>query len=74
LHSSLHLPDFGAVKIELTLRQDGTVAKLKVLKTESEKNKQYLETHLVRLTFPYLKGAYAKQGEFTFVLNFCNEL
>jgi hypothetical protein len=49
LRGSLHLPDFGAVKIELTLQQDGSVAKLVVLKTESEKNKQYLERHLERV-------------------------
>src|SRR5690348_14785965 len=35
LHTSLHLPDFGEVKIELTLQQDGTVATLKVLNAES---------------------------------------
>ncbi|HEY2810202.1 MAG TPA: hypothetical protein VGJ00_02275 [Rhabdochlamydiaceae bacterium] len=74
MHASLHLPDFGEVKIELTLRQDGTIAKLRVLKAESDKNRQYLESHLPQLKFSCLKGAYAKQKEYTFVLNFCNEL
>jgi outer membrane biosynthesis protein TonB len=74
LHASLHLPDFGEVKIELTLKQDGRVAKLKVLKTESEQNKKYLESHLPQLKLPHLKGSFAKQDEHTFVLNFCNEL
>ncbi len=74
LHQSLHLPDFGEVKIELTLKKDGSVLTLKVLKTESEKNRQYLESHLPRLRFPPLEGSFAKQKQCTFVLTFCNEL
>ena len=74
LHASLHLPDFGEVKIELTLKQDGTIAKLRILKTESEQNKKYLESVLPQLKLPHLTGSIAKQDEHTFVLNFCNEL
>lgn len=74
LHASLHLPDFGEVKIELTLQQDGTVAKLRVLKAESQQNRKYLESHLPLLKFPHLSGAFAKKNEHTFTLTFCNEL
>lgn len=74
LHASLHLPDFGEVKIELTLQQDGTVAKLKVLKTESEQNKKYLESRLPQLRFPHLTGSLAKKNEHSFILTFCNEI
>lgn len=73
LHRSLSLPDYGEVKIQLSLRQDGTVAKLIVLKTQSEKNKQYLESNLPRLRFPRFDGAYANKKEYTFILTFCNE-
>lgn len=72
LHASLHLPDIGEVKIELTLRQDGTVAKLKVLNAESQQNRKYLEAELPRLRFPYLSGLYALEKEHTFIFNFCN--
>src|ERR1700722_7215105 len=68
LHQVLSLPDYGEVKIQLILRQDGTVAKITVLKAQSEKNKQYLETHLPQIKFPKLDGK-----ECTFVLTFCNE-
>ncbi len=74
LQSCLHLPEFGEVKIELTLRQDGTIAKLKVLKAESQENKLYLEKRLQHLKFPSFKEAWGKQAESTFILNFCNEL
>lgn len=73
LHSLLSLPDYGEVKIQLSLRQDGTVVKLIVLKTQSEKNKQYLESNLPLLKFPRFEGAYANKKEYTFILTFCNE-
>jgi hypothetical protein len=74
LHQSLHLPEFGEVKIQLTLRQDGSVAKLVVLNTESDKNKRYLEGSLPKLQFPSFNGSFAKKKEHTFVLTFCNEI
>jgi hypothetical protein len=73
LHTALHLPDFGAVKMQLTVRLDGSVAKLLVLKTESEENRKYLEMQIPLLRFPPLQGEYAKSDEHVFVLTFCNE-
>jgi outer membrane biosynthesis protein TonB len=69
LHESLHLPDYGEVKIQLTVREDGSVAKLVVLKAESVKNKAYLEKNLPLLVFPSLE-----RKEQTFIFTFCNEL
>jgi outer membrane biosynthesis protein TonB len=68
LHQSLNLPEFGEVKIQLSLHKDGTVAKLTVLKAESSKNKAYLEKNLPLLKFPGL------EKEETFVFTFCNEI
>lgn len=73
LHASLSLPDYGEVKIQLSLRQDGTVVKVVVLKAKNEKNRQYLESNLPRLRFPRFDGAWANKKEHTFVLTFCNE-
>jgi len=73
LHGALRLPEYGEVQMQLRLRQDGTVVKLVVLKTQSEKNKHYLETHLPHLSFPRFEGVYASKKEFTFILTFCNE-
>jgi hypothetical protein len=74
LHQSLRLPDYGEVKIQLSLRQDGTVCRIIVLKAQSEKNKQYLESRLPQLKFPPFDGAYVNKKEYTFILTFCNEL
>lgn len=74
LHNCLHLPEFGEVKIQLTLRQDGSVAKLVVLRSESERNKRYLESSLPKLQFPSFTGSFAKKKDHTFILTFCNEI
>ncbi len=68
LHHSLSLPEYGEVKIQLSLREDGSVAKVIVLKAQNEKNRRYLENNLPHLRFPSFKGK-----EQTFVLTFCNE-
>jgi type IV secretory pathway VirB10-like protein len=69
LHSSLNLPEFGEVTIQLTMKKDGTVARLVVVKAESKKNKAYLEQHLPLLKFPLIL-----ENEKTFTLTFCNEI
>jgi outer membrane biosynthesis protein TonB len=72
LQQQLHLPDFGEVKVQITLRADGTIEKCVVLKAESEKNKKYLEEKLPSLRFPDYKGQSGSRQ--TFVLTFCNEI
>lgn len=69
LHTSLNLPEFGEVKIRLTVKKDGSVTRLVVLQAESQKNKAYLEKHLPLLKFPLLLDK-----EKTFTLTFCNEI
>jgi hypothetical protein len=74
LHQSLNLPEYGEVKIQITLKQDGSVIHLKVLSAESEKNKTYLEKHLPHLRFPRFSGSLSEKKEHTFTLTFCNEI
>jgi hypothetical protein len=69
LHGTLNLPEFGDVKIQLTLNRDGSVAKVVVVQAESKKNRAYLEDHLPCLKFPLIL-----EQEKTFTLTFCNEL
>ena len=69
LHGALHLPDFGEVKIELTF-MDGAVSKVVVLKSESSKNKAYLEKQLPLLKFPPREDLKSR----TLILTFCNEI
>lgn len=73
LRHSLHLPDFGEVKIELILSSEGVVKSLRVLRAESRLNREYLEKQLPLLHFPPLNLTSEKR-EATFILTFCNEL
>ena len=74
LQQSLNLPEYGEVKVQLTLRQDGIVIKIVVLKSESNNNRKHLETNLPKLKFPRFEGELAKNREQTFTLTFCNEV
>ena len=74
LRRSLTLPELGAVKIQLRLRQDGSVIKLNVLNSESKENKRYLETHLPLLHFPRFEEALAGKKEHEFIVTFVNEI
>jgi len=74
LRESLNLPEYGEVKIRLTLKKDGSVQDLTVLKAESEKNKRYLEEKLPFLRFPRLRDSFSNKNQSTFVLTFCNEI
>ncbi|MBM3208611.1 MAG: hypothetical protein FJZ57_08475 [Chlamydiae bacterium] len=74
LKQELKLPDFGEVKVEITLNKDGTVEKCLVLNSESIKNRKYLEERLPKLTFPNFKTNKTSKEKQHFVLTFCNEM
>jgi len=69
LHDTLSLPEVGEVKVELVVDKNGMVQKVIVLSSESEKNKQYLQTHLPRLKFPM-----QFEQDKTWTLTFSNEI
>jgi outer membrane biosynthesis protein TonB len=74
LERNLHLPDFGEVKIELTLKEDGTVEKIRVLASESEQNKKRIEKDLPNLRFPRPPSTKKESDSKTFILVFCNQI
>jgi uncharacterized protein YbcI len=74
LRNSLHLPDFGEVTMRLVLRRDGSVAEVKVLKSASKKNSEYLERELPRHSFSFISDLNLKDAERNFVITFCNEI
>lgn len=69
LHDTLHLPDVGEVKIQITVRKNGTVDKVVILNAESKKNKDYLQKHLPLLQLPL-----TFDQDKTWVITFCNEI
>ncbi len=72
LQETLDLPEYGSVKVELVLRRDGSFVKMKVLHSESEKNKKFLEQELKTVSFPPFNGNLKNEKEHLFVITFCN--
>lgn len=73
LKEELELPEYGDVKLELTVLNNGRILKLRVLATASEKNQKYLELNLPRLILPPFNEDLKNEREHTFTLTFCNE-
>lgn len=73
LQDQLRLPDTGDVKIELTLRRDGSVESVKVLSAQSEKNRKRLEENLPKLQFPPFPKEEKEKKSKVFILTFCND-
>ncbi len=69
LHDTLHLPEVGEVKIEITVSKNGRVAKVVILRSESQKNKLYLQEHLPLLQLPL-----QFDQDKTWIITFCNEI
>ena len=72
LQEQLQLPDVGEVMIQLTIAVDGKVEKMKILSSESIKNRKRLEENLPRLQFP-APGSKKWNSSKTFIITFCNQ-
>jgi hypothetical protein len=72
LQNTLDLPEFGEVKVELVLKCDGSFIKMKVLQSESERNKKFLEQELKTVSFPEFNGNLKNEKEHAFTITFCN--
>lgn len=73
LKNELELPEYGDVKLELTVLNSGRVTRLKVLNASSEKNQRYLELKLPNVILPPFSEDLKNDREHTFTLTFCNE-
>lgn len=73
LRQWLKLPEYGSVKVSLTLSPDGKVVKLRTLTSESELNRHFVEERIPRLIFPVAGNNLAKQSNKTLTLVLQNE-
>ena len=73
LKASLRLPEYGAVKIELTIRKSGKVEKVRIISSESTKNKQYIDQHIATLQFPAFGNQFVNHETMTFPITLNNE-
>jgi colicin import membrane protein len=68
LRSTLHLPEYGQVKIKLYLDITGKVQNMSVIASESERNRLYLEKALPSISFPSFDNSENKEISFVIVL------
>lgn len=74
LKEELELPEYGDVRLELTLHKSGKVLKVSMLQAVSEKNRKYLELNLLKMVFPPFGDEFKSEPMHTFILTFCNEI
>lgn len=70
----LRLPDYGDVKIKLTLERTGKIAKVVVVSSESDANRKYIEKILPDLTFPAFGTRFSNAEQYTFTITLSNEI
>jgi colicin import membrane protein len=69
----LKLPDYGEVKVKLTLNRSGKVSKVEIINTQSTVNKSYIETVLPTLTFAPFGTNFKGLDQYTFMITLTNE-
>lgn len=72
LKRNLVLPEVGEVKIELVLQSSGSLKGFRVLSSQSERNKRFLETELGKIRYPSFTGSLKSEKEHPFVITFSN--
>lgn len=70
----LRLPEYGEVKIKLTLERSGQFIKLAIVTAQSKKNREYIEQMLPTLKFPSFGDNFNSKSQHTFLINLSNDL
>jgi outer membrane biosynthesis protein TonB len=74
LRSLLRLPEYGDVKVSLTIDRSGKVLAFEVLQSENAANKRYVDLHLPRCKFADFGKHFADENSKTFQLTLSNDL
>jgi len=74
LKSSLVLPDFGQLRLSLTLNSDGSIFSYKILNSENHLNSNYIEKALKNITFLPFNKSFASQEQHTFSIVLNNQI
>ncbi|MDP1836221.1 MAG: hypothetical protein Q8K75_09905 [Chlamydiales bacterium] len=74
LRSLLRLPEYGDVKVSLTIDRSGKVLAFEVLQSENAANRRYVDTHLPRCKFADFGKHFVDESSKTFQLTLSNDL
>ncbi len=69
----LKLPEYGEVRVELTLDRTGKVHKLYVLSSSSLNNQKYIEKNLTTVHFPPFGSHFPKESIHKFLIAISND-
>lgn len=69
----LKLPEFGEVKLKLTVERSGKVAHLNILHSVSRENKLYIEKTLPTLKMPPFGENFAKEQNYSFTITLSHQ-
>ena len=69
----LRLPDYGAVRVEVTIAKRGAVKSLEVVSAASEVNRAYIEQVLPTVTFAPIGSWFGNTNEKTFTITLEND-
>ncbi|MBS0624739.1 MAG: hypothetical protein JSS32_01660 [Verrucomicrobia bacterium] len=72
LQETLDLPEYGEVKIKLSIDRDGRVLDSSVLSSENSKNSEFLKKRLPELSFPCFNDFDIDEKCLTFTVSFSN--
>lgn len=70
----LRLPEFGEVKVKLTLERSGKFSKVAIVSAKSASNRSYLEKTLPTLKYPSFGNNFGTETQYTFVITLSNEM
>ena len=70
----LKLPEYGDVKVKLTLDRSGKVVSVVIVSAESGANRKYIEKALPTMSFPAFGSNFDAAKEYTFSITLSNEL
>jgi hypothetical protein len=74
LKLKLKLPDYGEIKVKLTIAKTGRVLKLAIISSKSQNNRSYIEKTIPSIVFPPFGSSFGHEQEHTFLINLSNEL
>jgi colicin import membrane protein len=72
LKSLMKLPEYGEVRLKLTLNRSGKVMKVKILQSDSASNQKHVEEALPSLKMPPFGKNFENQAEYTFTITMSN--
>lgn len=65
LQAILVLPEYGDVRVSITILENGTVKSIKIIDSKSKKNRSYIEEKLPKMQLPPLVRPFSQEHTFT---------